>query len=199
MKKVKVLSASLMLLVLLGACGSKGSDEKQASDKSVAGEYTIFYSTEELGGNTAHNGFVTGLGLSQKNTVTLNEDNTYEYTKELSVFNDEQMSEDNSVDVVYTFNGDYESEGDKVTLSAPSDVTFDENWAILSESGHLASTKGTSKDKVVPKEGEEYNPLDAFLTPYYSYSATNDSTVVITVNQSDNTFEYNEAVSSDDE
>ena len=64
------------LMLALALCAALVS----ASAGSV---YTKEFTTEEITQNTFHNGFVTALGAREINTLTLNDDGSYEYVKEL--------------------------------------------------------------------------------------------------------------------
>lgn len=200
MKKMQVLKtffALLMvsaLLTILAACGA---------GNNVAGTYTKSFSSEELAGNTWHNGFITALGLSQLNTLKLNEDGSYEYTKLVAKFDDTgNASEDeSSPQITFTFTGKYTSTNDKVTLAIPTESIFDESWGSIAEGGYITNSSGKASagDKVVPKEGEEYDPLNVFLTPYYLESGKHDQDVIVTINKDNSSFVYEEEVNSEDE
>ena len=50
--------------------------------------YTHSFSAEELAGNTDMNGFVSALALTERNTLVLKDDGTYEYTKLMAYIDD---------------------------------------------------------------------------------------------------------------
>lgn len=184
---------ALATVLILSGCGAKGS--------GIAGTYKYQISPEQLEGQTSHNGFISALGASQINTLVLNDDGTYEYTKQIVVLNDSGKVDSNGINLTHKFTGKYTSEDFVVTLESPEDNEFDENWASLSETGYLlnSSGKASAGDLVQVKEDEFHKPLDLFLTEYYLDSEKHDSSVVVTVDKETSTFTYNETKSSDDE
>lgn len=189
MKKLIVtLLAGLMVLGLV-ACGGP----------SVAGTYTHELTAEDLAGATSHNGFLSALSATQKNTLVLNEDNTYSYTKTVTA--PEKDGQDLGLNLTFEFTGTYTAEENVVTLEVPTDCKFEEAWGALADAGMFLNSAGSASngDKVQCKEGETHDPLDMFLTPYYLDSTNHDSSVVVTINTEDGSFTYNEVASSDDE
>ena len=197
MKQIKMIKkvglTFLMLLVAVG-CGKK---------VDITGSYTFMLSTEELAGNTRHNGFVTGIGASQLNTLVLKEDGTYEYTKELGRLEDGNflVEDEASIHVVHKFIGTYTSEDNVVTLNAPEDDIFNENWGSLDAAGYLTSSSGSAKagDLVTPKEEEKYNGLELFQTEFYVNSSDTETAVVIELDLENGTMTYQELANPEDE
>ncbi len=201
----------LALVLALALCTSL---LMTASAESV---YTRKYSLEEITQNTFHNGFVTALGCVEVNTLTLNEDGTYVYVKELH-----QENEDGSVAVAteeaavllvtYTFTGAYTQEGDTVVLSFPANAKFSENWGNLATMGYFLNSEGEASfadgeitgDNVKCKEEEGHVPFDIFPGAYLVDSLVTsesdfdaeDCTVTVTLNG--DSFDY-VIVNSDDD
>lgn len=71
---------------LLTACGG-GSDDGSSET------YTITYTTEEISGNVRHTGYLTAMSAIEENTVILNDDGTYEYTKYVTTDTDDSTAE----------------------------------------------------------------------------------------------------------
>ena len=71
---------------LLAACGG-GSDDGSSET------YTITYTTEEISGNVRHTGYLTAMSAIEENTVILNDDGTYEYTKYVTTDTDDSTAE----------------------------------------------------------------------------------------------------------
>lgn len=102
MKRIAALILALIMVFVLAACGngntakpSSGTDDNTqtpapsndaptATGADVAGTYTVTYGTQEISGNIRHTGYITSQGGQEKNTLVLNADGTYEYTKLVS-------------------------------------------------------------------------------------------------------------------
>lgn len=219
------LCVGVMILGMLTACGTSKKDtststntkaeattgteatattsaETVASEEKtdVAGSYTYIIASDKLAGKTAHNGFISAIGVVGVNALTLNEDGTYVYKKQVANFDEKGAIKEGGVNIEYTFTGSYTADGKKVTLESPEDCEFSEDWGDLSTQGYLASTSGTASkgDMVVPKDDEKYDPLNCFETEYYTYSDNHESPVVVTVDPS-GSYTYNAVASSDDE
>ena len=141
--------------------------------------YVKHFTLEEITQNTFHNGFVTALGGNEVNTLTLNDDGTYVYTKEIH-----QEAEDGTVVegteeapamlLTYVFTGTYTKDGDTVVLAFPTAVKFSENWGGLALSGYFLNSEGEATltdgvfegDIVQCKEAESHNPFDLFPGVY---------------------------------
>lgn len=176
-----------------------------ASAESV---YTKEFTTEELTSNTFHNGFVTALGGREVNTLTLKDDGTYVYVKELL----SGSEEDPGMKIIYTFTGTYTQDGDTVVLAFPTKVEFSENWGNLVDLGYFLNSEGAavfendevSGDIVQCKEEESHVPFDIFPGVYVNDSlATSDAAFdaaecTVTVTLSGETFDY-VIVNSDDD
>jgi hypothetical protein len=185
-----------------------------ASAESV---YVKEFTTEELTSNTFHNGFVTALGAKEVNTLTLNDDGTYVYVKELHQENEdgtvaEATEEAPVLLVTYTFTGAYTQDGDTVVLSFPTNVKFSENWGNLAAMGYFLNSEGEANfaddeitgDNVKCKEEEGHVPFDIFPGPFVVDSLVTseagfdaeECTVTITLNG--DSFDY-VIVNSDDD
>ena len=185
-----------------------------ASAESV---YVKKYTLEEITQNTFHNGFVTALGGIEVNTLTLNDDGTYVYVKEIHQEDENGNvlvpSEEAPVMLItYTFTGTYTQDGDTVVLAFPTNVKFSENWAGLVDMGYFRNSEGEavfengeiSGDIVQCKEEESHVAFDIFPGVYVNDSlATSDAafdaeecTVTVTLNG--DTFDY-VIVNSDDD
>ena len=184
---------------------------------SAEGVYTKKYTLEEITQNTFHNGFVTALGCVEVNTLTLNDDGTYVYVKELHQENEdgtvaEATEEAPVLLVTYTFTGAYTQDGDTVVLSFPTNVKFTENWGNLATMGYFLNSQGEANfaddeitgDNVKCKEEEGHVPFDLFpgaflvdslVTSEAGFDAE-ECTVTITLNG--DSFDY-VIVNSDDD
>ncbi len=194
---MKKITALVLVLVLALACVCALADDAV---------YTRFFSTEELSGETDLNGFITGSGMTEMNTLVLKDDGTYEYTKLLGTVTEagevaELETENGAMkyEVRYVYTGTYTMDGDQVTLNLPEECVFSEDWGILDTLGYLKSSSGTATngDRVTNYEGTDYDPWDNFSAPVYKF-AGHDTPVSITLN-ADGTFAYNTAASSDDD
>ena len=202
----------LMALVLaLTLCASL---VLTASAESV---YTKKYTLEEITQNTFHNGFVTALGGVEVNTLTLNDDGSYVYVKEIHQEDEngnvlEATEEAPVMLLTYTFTGTYTQDGDTVVLAFPANVKFSENWGNLAGMGYFLNSEGEGTfaddeiagDIVQCKEEESHVPFDIFPGPFMNDSlATSDAafdaaecTVTVTLNGE--SFDY-VIVNSDDD
>lgn len=201
MKEDRSMKKLFALMLALALCAALVS----ASAGSV---YTKEFTTEEITQNTFHNGFVTALGAREINTLTLNDDGSYEYVKELL----SGSEEDPGMKISYTFTGTYTQDGDTVILAFPASVKFSENWGNLVDMGYFLNSEGEavfaddeiSGDIVQCKEEESHVPFDIFpgifvndsLVTSESDFDAEDCTVTITLNG--DTFDY-VIVNSDDD
>ena len=179
--------------------------------------YTKKFTLEEITQNTFHNGFVTALGANEVNTLTLNDDGTYVYVKELHQEDEsgnvlEGSAEAPVIKVTYTFTGTYTKDGDTVVLAFPTNAKFSENWGNLAAMGYFLNSEGEanfadgeiSGDNVKCKEEEGHVPFDIFPGEYMVDSlATSDASFdaeecTVTVTLSGDSFEY-VIVNSDDD
>ena len=201
----------IALVLALALCASL---VLTASAESV---YVKKYTLEEITQNTFHNGFVTALGCVEVNTLTLNDDGTYVYVKELHQEDEngnvlEAAEGAPVVLVTYTFTGAYTQDGDTVVLSFPVKVNFSENWGNLADMGYFLNSEGEAAyadgeitgDSVQCKEEESHVPFDIFPGAFMNDSlATSDAafdaeecTVTVTLNG--DSFDY-VIVNSDDD
>ncbi len=194
---MKKLTALMLALLMTLTCLSALADST----------YTIFFTTEDLSGETDLGGFVTGSGMTEANTLELKDDGTYVYTKLLGTISEEGevveiVTENGTMryDVRYIFTGTYTREGDVVTLNVADECEFNEDWGILSEMGYLANSAGKASEgvHVVNYEGTDYDPMDNFGSPVYKF-AGHDAPVSVTVNDAEGTYTYNAVASSDDD
>ena len=195
---MKKMTALILALILALSCVAALADDT----------FQIFYSTEDLAGITDMNGFFSGVGLSEKNVLTLKDDGTYEYIKFVAitgadvdvaaVISGEAETEQGYV-LYYIYTGTYTREGDQVTLDAPATCEFKEDWGPLVEMGYMKNSGGTAAngDRVCNYEGTDFDPLDNFSNAVYKFEG-HDAPVSVTVN-ADGTFSYNAAASSDDD
>ena len=170
------------------------------------------YTLDEITSNTFHNGFVTAVGGNETNTLVLNDDGTYTYTKKLYAVDEEGNEKEDGVHIVYTFTGTYTQDGDTVVLAFPTACDWSEDWASLAASGYFMNGAGSAVwaddeatgDMVQCKEEEGHVPFDIFpgafvldtlVTSEAGFDAE-ECTVTITVNG--DTFEY-VIVNSDDD
>lgn len=185
-----------------------------ASAESV---YARKYTLEEITQNTFHNGFVTALCALEVNTLTLKDDGTYEYVKELHQENEDGTVKEATEEapvllVTYTFTGTYTQDGDTVVLAFPTNVKFSENWGNLATMGYFLNSQGEANfvdgeitgDNVKCKEEEGHVPFDLFpgaflvdslVTSEAGFDAE-ECTVTVTLNG--DSFDY-VIVNSDDD
>ena len=168
--------------------------------------YIHTFTAEELAGTTDMNGFVSALALTERNTLVLKDDGTYEYTK-LMAYIDEagevlEVTNENGTmrfEIRYVYTGTYTQDGDQVTLNVPDDCEFLEDWGILTTMGYMSNSEGKASEgaRVTNYEGTDFDPMDNFGSQVYKFVG-HDTAVVITVN-ADGTFTYNAVASSDDD
>ena len=167
--------------------------------------YIHNFAAEELAGTTDMNGFVSALALTERNTVVLKDDGTYEYTKLMAYINEageviEVESENGTMrfEIRYTYTGTYTQDGDQVTLNVPDECVFSEDWGVLVAGGYMKNSEGKASEgaRVVNYEGTDFDPMDNFGSQVYKFVA-HDAPGSITVN-ADGTFNYTAVASSDD-
>ncbi|MBR6029970.1 MAG: hypothetical protein IKP40_12870 [Clostridia bacterium] len=173
------------------------------------GTYVKKYSTEEITQNTFHNGFVTALGGVEINTLVLNDDGTYVYTKEICNVDESgaklvSTEEAPVMTITYTFTGAYTQDGDTVVLAFPNHVDFSEDWGNLAAMGYFKNSAGAadfadgeiSGDIVQCKEEESHVAFDLFENPFLVDSLTTSDAAfdaeecTVTVTLTGDTFEY---------
>ena len=168
--------------------------------------YIHNFAAEELAGTTDMNGFVSALALTERNTVVLKDDGTYEYTKLMAYINEageviEVENENGTMrfEIRYTYTGTYTQDGDQVTLNVPDECVFSEDWGVLVAGGYMKNSEGKASEgaRVVNYEGTDFDPMDNFGSQVYKFVG-HDAPVSITVN-ADGTFNYNAVASSDDD
>jgi len=200
----------LALVLALALCATLAL----ASAESV---YTKKMTTDDLTSNTFHNGFVTALGGIEVNTLTLNDDGTYVYVKEIHQEDEagnvlQATAEAPVMLITYTFTGTYTKDGDTVVLAFPTNVKFSENWGNLEAMGYFKNSAGEATfandeitgDIVQCKEEESHVAFDIFPGVFMNDSlATSDpafdaAECTVTVTLSGDTFDY-VVVNSDDD
>lgn len=168
--------------------------------------YIHTFTAEELAGNTDMNGFVSALALTERNTLVLKDDGTYEYTKLMAYIDEageviEVTSENGTMrfEIRYVYTGTYTQDGDQVTLNVPDDCEFSEDWGVLVDGGYMKNSAGKASEgaRVTNYEGTDYDPMDNFGSQVYKFVG-HDAPVNVTVN-ADGTFTYNAVASSDDD
>ncbi len=168
--------------------------------------YIHTFAAEELAGNTDMNGFVSALALTERNTLVLKDDGTYEYTKLMAYINDageviEATNENGTMrfEIRYTYTGTYTQDGDQVTLNVPDECVFAEDWGVLVDGGYMKNSEGKASEgaRVTNYEGTDFDPMDNFGSQVYKFVG-HDAPVSVTVN-ADGTSSYNAVASSDDD
>ena len=158
---MKKFAAMLLALILCVSCVSALAE----------GPYTLNYAADEIVQNTFHNGFLTAVGCNEVNTLTLNDDGTYLYVKELHVEDDAgAVVEEGMVIITYSFTGTYTQDGDTVVLAFPTAAEFSETWGPLADAGYFLNSTGSATfmdgefagDTVKCKEEDGHNPFDIF-------------------------------------
>ena len=187
---MKKIIAILTLVAMLVACSCAFA---------ASGTYTAYFSTAEMSGSCAHSGFIAGVGGSEKNTLVLNEDGTYEYTKFVGNLDENLEPVEGGVALCFVYTGTYEEDGSTITLKAPTECVFSENWANLAELGYFMNSEGKASEGgiVQCKENQTHDPMLIFPGPLYQ-DADELVDVVVTIN-ADGTFTYNAVASSDDD
>lgn len=158
---MRKIAAMLLTLILGVSCVSALAE----------GNYILNYAADEIVQNTFHNGFLTAVGCNEVNTLTLNDDGTYLYVKELHVEDETgAVVAEGMVAIKYSFTGAYTQDGDTVVLAFPTAVDFSENWGPLANAGYFLNSAGSATfvdgefagDTVKCKEEEGHNPFDIF-------------------------------------
>ena len=187
---MKKLIAILTLVAMLAACSCAFA---------ASGTWTAYFTTEQMSGSCAHSGFIAGVGGSEKNTLVLNEDGTYEYTKFVGKFDENLEPAADGIALSFVYTGTYEEDGSTITLKVPTECVFSENWANLVELGYFLNSEGKASagDIVQCKENQTHDPMLIFPGSLYQ-DAAELVDVVVTIN-SDGTFTYNAVASSDDD
>ncbi len=193
---MKKFAALILVLVLALAAVSALADST----------YIHNFAAEELAGTTDMNGFVSALALTERNTLVLKDDGTYEYTKLMAYIDDageviEVTSENGPMrfEIRYLYTGTYTQDGDQVTLNIPDECVFTEDWGVLVAGGYMKNSEGKASEgaRVTNYEGTDYDPMDNFGSQVYKFVG-HDAPVSVTVN-ADGTFTYNAVASSDDD
>ena len=195
MKKIIALALSLVMMSLCCAALAEST-------------YTCTFDLEALAGVTDMNGFVVAMPNSEINTITLNDDGTYVYTKLLGTLdeNNEQamiVGEDGSemqgIYLVYVYTGEYTMDGDQVVLGLPVECEFSEDWGVLVAGGWMSNSEGKATEgaRVHNYEGVDFDPWDNFSSQVYKFDG-HDTPVSVTIH-ADGTFTYNAVANSDDD
>ena len=193
---MKKITALLIALVLTFACAAALADTAYIHD----------FAAEELAGTTDMNGFVAAIAVTERNTLVLKDDGTYEYTKLMAYIDEngdviEVTSENGTMrfEIRYVYTGTYTQDGDQVTLNVPDDCEFLEDWGVLVDAGYMKNSEGKASEgaRVVNYEGTDFDPMDNFGSQVYKFVG-HDAPVSVTVN-ADGTFTYNAVASSDDD
>lgn len=138
-----LLCLGLILLLTLGLSSAVLAEGSDLTSGDVVDEnaltYTLTYDPETT---ALSNGFQSGyiqyfyntqdeyhLDFEQVNTLTLHADGTYTLRKSLQTGDG---TEENTFGVAFTFNGNYERNGEQVTLAAAEKGELAHNWGPLS-------------------------------------------------------------------
>ena len=179
--------------------------------------YVKKYTKEDIAQNTFHSGFVGALGSIEVNTLTLKDDGTYLYVKELHQEDEEgnvqePTEESPFLRVTYTFEGTYTQDGGTAVLAFPTHVSFSENWGNLAALGYFLNSEGEASfadgeitgDRVKCKEDEGHVPFDLFMGAYLndsmvtSGSGFDPAECSVTVTLSGDSIDYVVSNSDDD-
>ena len=191
MKKLLTLAVAAIMILTLAVASAETT-------------YVKSYTLEEITSNTFHNGFVTALGATETNTLTLNDDGSYVYVKALFTPAEDGTVAEGGVDISYTFEGTYTQDGDSVVLAFPTKCDWSENWGNLADMGYFLNGEGAAEwaddeatgDMVQCKEDEGHVPFDIFPGAYLNDSfATSEAgfeaeECVVTLTLSGDSFEY---------
>lgn len=195
MKKIIALVLSLVMMSLCCAALAEST-------------YTCYFGLEDLAGVTDMNGFIVSQPMSELNTIVLNDDGTYVYTKLLGTLNEEFVPADVALEgdqtmrataLKYVYTGTYTIDGDQVVLGLPVECEFSEDWGTLVDMGYMSNSEGLASEgaRVHNYEGVDFDPWDNFSTPVYKFDG-HDTPVSVTIH-ADGTFTYNAAANSDDD
>lgn len=194
----------LVIMTLTACAGEKDTvNEEEEEQGTAAGKnlYTCTFEAKDVSGNTDYGQKTEGVKLSAVNTLVLNDDGTYEYTKLTGTLDEEgnpyKYKSGGKVygtfEMRYVFTGTYTQEEQKVTLEPPDDCTFTENWGNLAGSAGMVNSSGTASagDRVHSMEGMDEDPLDYFEGFYYWHGG-HENSVTVTIHPDSGTFTYEE-------
>ena len=197
----------LLVIMISTACAGQPVEEKEGKNDEYKNDehgniYKCSFEVKDVEGNTDYGQKTAGVKLNAMNTIVLNADGTYEYTKLTGTLDEEGNLQKyksggkvyGTIELRYIFAGEYEQEGDRVTLAPPTDCTFAESWGNLTESAGMIDNSGTASEgsRVHSMENVDEDPLDYFEGFYYWHNG-HENSVVVTVNDEDGTFTYVES------
>ncbi len=169
-----MIALTLMAILCLGvvACG-----------KSVAGSYKLELDGEEMKGHTATDAFIESMidmsvATGQTDTLVLNDNKTYELTKEIHFDSENPATGGMEMAVVYTFTGTYTVKDNQVTLSAATYGKAVETWGAAE--AYLGNKDYDSN--------EDEEVLTYFATKYWAQGENTEQ--VVTINADTMTFGY---------
>lgn len=203
MKKIlAVILVVIMTMSILTACGEDSTNatsegavsdatvESTAAPNPAAGTYECFIFDEsdaETVQTAFHGGYLSAMTtVKQVNTLVLNDDYTYSYTKRITGTREGQ---EGTVDLSAVFTGIYTVEGDRVTLAYPDDCEYTHDWAFFD--GFLFSETGIATNGDLIED--QFQSLQYFPTPIYPKDPIESTdSVNVTINITDDSFSYND-------
>ncbi len=162
--------------------------------EAVAGTYVceVFNSErDEFIGDHFHREYMVGINpASETNTLVLNADGSYEYTK---LFTGGSLVREGTIDVHTTFYGQYSTDETVVLLAYPDEVIWNHDWAFYE--GYIGNCEGVATDGDLI-EGLT-PPRYYFAGKYHPNLPSSDrEPVVVTIDRENATFVYEGDASS---
>lgn len=186
MKKAKKFFVGVTVVVAAAACmalaACGGSDAATTYTTKLTG-------SANFATDCYNSGYISSLFDAETSTYTVTlviEGGKYTYTKELysdSDLSDRQSGEYSAhsiFNIKYSFIGTCSVDGNEIKLSAPTSVTYMEQWSALSEYGmteNIPETTTTDKGVTTPNSGA--NVFDFFEGFYWYPNGSGEQTVTV--------------------
>lgn len=161
-----------------GGCLNAACTDPACADKCEGHVYTFTSTKEELfAANEYQAAFVTATGGTagafQSNSLTLHSGGTYTLVKAIECVD---VSSPMAISVEYTFYGNFEKEGETVTLSYPSSGKRESDWGMMS-----AAVPSVERGTVTSEENASI--LRQFPSAYFLMTAAGGISQTVTVDE----------------
>ena len=161
-----------------GGCLNAACADPACADKCKGHVYTFTSTKEELfAANEYQAAFVTAAGGTagafQSNSLTLHSGGTYTLVKAIECAD---VSSPMAISVEYTFSGNFEKEGETVTLSYPSSGKRESDWGMMS-----AAVPSVERGTVTSEENASI--LRQFPSAYFLTTAAGGISQTVTVDE----------------